>query len=412
MDHDDHVSAQAYPRVPEYGEASQARPADSGPGASFGGAAGARSAGYGYSATRLAVVALVAAMLGALVGSGVVLVALERRQPIASEPAALDPPDVVAPIVEAGGHELDRVEAIAAAVLPSVVRIDIRNGSPLGALGNGSGVIYRSDGYIVTSNHVVADGRHIEVLLPDGSRLEGEVVGSDAETDLAVVKIDREGLPTIQLGDSSELRVGQLAVAIGSPFGLEGSVTAGVISGLDRPIDVRAPDGRQVRLPNVVQTDASINPGNSGGALVGGDARLIGINSAILTRGPTPTNAGIGFAVPVNTVVDIADELIERGFVRHAYLGVAGRNLTPELSERLGVERGAYVQGVQPDTPADAAGLRPDDVIVTVEGVDVASMEELVIAIRNHAVGETVIVTYIRDGRERTVEVTLTELPR
>ncbi|HWH33634.1 MAG TPA: PDZ domain-containing protein, partial [Egibacteraceae bacterium] len=206
-------------------------------------------------------------------------------------------------------------------------------------------------------------------------------------------------------------QVGELAVAVGSPFGLESTVTAGVISALNRPIQVTGAGGRPVVLPNVIQTDAAINPGNSGGALVNGNAELIGINSAILTAG-TAANAGVGFAIPVNTVVDIADELIDHGFVEHAYLGVAGLNVTPEVAERLGVDGGAYLQTVEPGGPAAEAGLRAGDVIVGFAGQDIGSMDELVIAVRNADVGQTVEVTYIRDGERATTRATLTEKPR
>jgi S1-C subfamily serine protease len=189
-----------------------------------------------------------------------------------------------------------------------------------------------------------------------------------------------------------------------------------VISAVNRPIDVRAPDGRPIRLPNVIQTDAAINPGNSGGALVGGDGRVIGINSAILTRGPQPTqlpaNIGVGFAIPVDTAVAVADELIEHGFVQHPFLGVEGTDLTPEMADRLGVEFGAYIQSVVAGTPAADAGLTTDDVVISVADEPVESMGDLVVAIRSHSVGDTVEVTFVRDGEERSVSVTLTERPR
>jgi S1-C subfamily serine protease len=368
---------------------------------------------------RVAVVAVLAALLGAILGSGAAVLAIDSRTPAEETPVAApdsegDSEGAQAPVIELNGSEdVDRVAAVAAAVLPSVVQIDIEgDGGLLGpAAGNGSGVIYRSDGHILTNNHVISGADTMVVVLADGTRLDAEVVGTDALNDLAVVRVDRDDLPAIQIGDSSNLRVGELAVAIGSPFGLEGSVTAGVVSALGRSVPVRGPDGSGL-LPNVIQTDAPINPGNSGGALVGGDARLIGINSAILTTGATPANAGVGFATPVNTAVDIADKLIEDGFVQHPFLGVAGRDVTPEVADRVGVERGAYIESVEPGTPAADAGLRADDVIVEVEGEAVRSMEELIVAIRNSEVGASVSLTYIRAGEERTVEVTLIERPR
>jgi S1-C subfamily serine protease len=362
---------------------------------------------------RLAVVAVVAALVGALLGSGVAVLAVDRGSP-SEQPAAASPStSVPAPVVEVEGDGLDRVAAVAAAVLPTVVQINIDASGPLGVgTGNGSGVVYRSDGHIITNNHVVAGVNDIEVVLADGSRLSGEVIGTDPENDLAVVKVDRDGLPAIQIGDSSRLRVGELAIAVGSPFGLEGSVTAGVVSALNRPIDVSTPEGRPIRLANVIQTDAAINPGNSGGALVGGDGRLIGINSAILVRHGAPANAGVGFAIPSRTAVSVADELIERGFVQHPFLGVEGSDLTAEVGDRLGVDAGAYIEAVVPGTPAAEAGLRGEDVIVAVNGEPIESMGDLVVAIREHEVGQEITITYIRGGEEHEVAVTLAERPR
>jgi S1-C subfamily serine protease len=250
------------------------------------------------------------------------------------------------------------------------------------------------------------------VLFADGERLPGEIVGTDPDTDLAVIKVERGGLAAISIGDSSDLRVGELAVAVGSPFGLEGTVTSGVISSLNRQIRVGGPDGAPLTLPNVIQTDAPINPGNSGGALVSGGAELIGINSAILTQGGTAANAGVGFAIPVNIATEIADQLIERGFVQHPFLGIAGTDVTREIAERVGVAEGAYVEQVVPDTPAAGAGLREGDVITAIAGEDIGSMQDLIAAVLRQEVGDAVAITYIRGGQETTAEVTLAEKPR
>ena len=364
-------------------------------------------------APKLAVIASIAALVGALVGSGAMIAYTDTR-------AEETPPagtgertgDVFAPTLDEG-ESMDRVAAIAAAVVPTVVQVDIEGGGPLGAgTGNGSGVIYRSDGHIITNSHVVEAADSVDVVLADGTRLPAEVIGSDPANDLAVIRVERADLPAIQIGDSSELVIGELAIAVGSPFGLEGTVTAGVVSALNRNIPVGGPGPESLTMFNVIQTDAPINPGNSGGPLVGGDARLIGINSAILTTGGAPANAGVGFAIPVNTAVDIADELIAEGFVRHPLLGVQGSDLSEQLAERLGVSDGAYVDQVQPGTPAAEAGLQTDDVIVAVNDVPIESMSDLVLEIRNLAVGEEVTVTYIRGSAEETVQVTLAERPR
>ena len=215
----------------------------------------------------------------------------------------------------------------------------------------------------------------------------------------------------VQLVDSDALEVGELAVAIGSPFGLEGSVTAGVVSAVNRPIVVPGTDGQPVQLPSVIQTDAPINPGNSGGALVSGDGQLIGINSAILTAG-APANAGVGFAIPANIVVSVAEELIAEGVVRYPLIGVVGQAVTPEVAARLGVQAGALVTEIAPDTPAEQAGLRTDDVIIGVQDEPIDSFSDLVLAVRRYDVGDTIAVRYVRDGQEDIVDITLAERPR
>ena len=389
----------AYPAIP------------SGPG----GSGGRDSKRSRSTSPRVAAVAMIAALVGALLGSGAMLAYTDRRTADipAAEPVRQDG-DVFAPTIdveEADG--VDRVATIAAAVIPTVVQVDIEGGGPLGTgTGNGSGVVYRSDGHIITNNHVVDGADAVEVVLSDGTRLAAEVVGTDPANDLAVLRVARTDLTAIQIGDSSSLVIGELAVAVGSPFGLEGTVTSGVVSALNRDIPVGGPGRAPMTMFNVIQTDAPINPGNSGGPLVGGDARLIGINSAILTAGGTPTNAGVGFAIPAETAVAIADELIDQGFVRHPLLGVQGGDLSEQLAERLGAEEGAYIELVQPGTPAADAGLQTDDVIVGVDDAAITSMNDLVMEIRKRAVGERVTVTYIRGGVEERVEVALAERPR
>lgn len=363
---------------------------------------------------QLATVALVAAITGSLLGGLLLLSVLTWRGALHPAGTSASPAlQISTPTVEVtGGENLDRVSAVAEAVLPSVVQIDIEGVDAGGGSGNGSGVVYRSDGYILTNNHVVSQAGALTVVFADGSKADAEIVGTDRETDLAVLQVDRTGLPAITIGDSGALKVGELAVAVGSPFGLDGSVTAGVISAINRgPISVRGPDGERVSLYNVIQTDAPINPGNSGGPLVSGEGRLIGINSAILTGGRTPGNAGVGFAIPVGIAVDTADELIESGEVRYPYLGVQGMDVSPEVAERVGVDAGAYIQEVPPGPAADA-GLRPEDVIIDVNGTPIESMDALVVAIRQADVGDTVAVTYRRSNEDVTVDVVLTELPR
>ncbi|MDQ3529144.1 MAG: trypsin-like peptidase domain-containing protein [Actinomycetota bacterium] len=364
------------------------------------------------SVRRTAVVALAAALVGGLLASGITLAATDEAVPSSTQQAvapAPEPAPLPAPTPAARttrGEGLTQVEAVAAAVLPAVVQIELRSGDAqeTRASGNGSGVIYRSDGHILTNNHVVEQADGLRVKFADGEIARAEVVGTDPLTDLAVVKVDSRDLPAIQVGDIEALRVGALAVAIGSPFGLEGSVTAGVVSALNRPISV----GDGIRLPDVIQTDAPINPGNSGGALVGSDGRLIGINSAILTAG-SPANAGVGFAIPANIVVRVADELIESGEVVYPLLGVTQSEAVASGEESAG--DGAVVGDVEPGGPADEGGLRQGDVITRLDDTPIRSFDDLILAIRQRDVGDTVRVTYRRQGDEQAVDVILVERP-
>lgn len=300
------------------------------------------------------------------------------------------------------------VARVARAVLPSVVRINRASDDRYEGSGNGSGVIYRSDGFIITNNHVVADPAGLEVVFADGESRPATIVGQDPLNDLAVIRVDRAELTAMPLGRTRDVQVGDLAVAVGSPFGLDATVTVGVVSALGRGVHAGAGSGASVYLAEVVQTDAPINPGNSGGALVDAAGRLIGINSAILTSGQA-ANAGVGFAIPVDTVADIADELIDSGAVAHPLLGVRGTPVGDAIGGRLGVDAGAWISAVTPGTPAADAGLRPDDVVVKVDDVAVASMEDLIIAVRRHAVGDRVVVRYVREGRRRSTDVVLAE---
>ncbi|WP_052668472.1 S1C family serine protease [Nitriliruptor alkaliphilus] len=294
------------------------------------------------------------------------------------------------------------VADIAATVGPSVARVSIT-----GPQGNGSGsaVIYRSDGYLVTNAHVVATGGQVTVTLPDGTTLPAEVVGADSLSDLAVLRVDAEELPVPTYADTTPA-VGDLAVAIGSPFGLDGSVTSGIVSAVGRSVSTPG-----APLVDMIQTDAAINPGNSGGALVDASGRIVGINTAILSR--TGTNNGIGFAIPVATVRTVADQLIETGQVEHAFLGVQGVTLDPGVAQRYGLdaESGAVIVAVEPDSPAAAAGLREGDTVVAFDDRPVGSMEELAGAVQRSEVGRTVPLTVLRDGRELTLETTLAERP-
>jgi putative serine protease PepD len=309
----------------------------------------------------------------------------------------------------------DSVAGIAAKVMQSTVSIAVR-----GAAGNGtgSGVIIRSDGYILTNNHVVegaAERGEITVTLDAAAQeLPADIVGRDPVTDLAVLRVrtDRD-LPAAALGQSRSLVVGDPVIAIGSPLGLSGTVTTGIVSALNRTVDVPSKDGARNPLFNAIQTDAAINPGNSGGALVDARGEVVGINSAIATLGgglfggeQTGGSIGVGFAIPVDEARSVAEEIIRTGRATHPSVGVSATTVSGEDRD------GALVRELTPGGGAGRAGLQPGDLIVQVEGEEVTSVDELILAIRSHKVGDTLTLTYVRDGRTRTAEVTLQDLRR
>ena len=273
--------------------------------------------------------------------------------------------------------------------------------------GVGSGVVFRKDGYIVTNNHVVAGAKELIVSLSDGNTLTGELVGADELTDIAVVKVQADNLPFAKFGNSDEIMVGEPAIAIGNPLGLEfqGSVTVGVVSALNRTLEIA---DKTVKL---IQTDAAINPGNSGGALLNYDGEVIGINSAKLA---TTGVEGMGFAIPINTVQTIIDELIEKGYVARPYLGVTifDKQTAARYGYQLTIDKGVYVFQIYIGCPADRAGLQRGDVILSVEGKEVNSVAEVRAEIMAKKIGDTIKVTYDRDGKENTAEVTLQEMPQ
>lgn len=364
--------------------------------------------------------ALIGAVIGTL-GTLVLTDALPGATEVTAEAPAESPsPDrVAAPPIEPLS-ESSIVPAVAAAVTPSVVRIDVGSGDNGAGTavrsGLGSGVIYRSDGYIITNHHVIEGATSVEVRLADGDVLEAEIIGSDELNDIAVVKVDAEGLPAINLRpvEREPLLVGETVIAIGSPFGLDASVTAGVLSALNREIrlDEQNPGEGVQSIPSILQTDAAINPGNSGGALVDAQGRLVGINTAILTR--SGASQGVGFAVGVEQAMSSAEQLIEQGFVRHPLLGIAGKDVSAEDAEQLGLPapRGAIIESVQPDTGASVVDLRPGDVIVSVDGERLATMSELVAEVRRRAPGDEVLLEIFRDGETFEVAVELGERPR
>lgn len=275
---------------------------------------------------------------------------------------------------------------------------------------NGSGVVVRSDGYIMTNDHVVGGADKVIVKLRNGREYTGTVL-RDPYTDLALVKIDAKDLPAAQFADSDQVKVGQWAIAIGNPFGLEHTLTVGVVSALTREFavpDPMNPDNSKY-YPDAIQTDASINPGNSGGPLVDIEGRIIGINAAI--KSPTGGNTGIGFAIPSNTAKKVMEELISEGKVTRGYLGLMPADLTPVQAEQFGVKEGAVVQSVDDDTPAGEAGIRAMDVITEFNGQKVKDALDLRRKAAAAKPGSTVKVKVHRDGKPLDLTVNMTERP-
>ncbi|GLY73336.1 S1C family serine protease [Actinoallomurus iriomotensis] len=314
------------------------------------------------------------------------------------------------------------VAAIAQAVQPSTVSITVTTQQ---GQDEGTGVIIRSDGMILTNNHVVADasgGGQITVKFNDGKKASAQIVGTDPATDLAVIKAAGvSGLKPVTFGNSDQLQVGDPVVAIGSPLGLEGSVTSGIVSALHRTLTESGEQQQQPGLPfggggqnqgqqnnsggtaigDAIQTDAAINPGNSGGPLVNASGQVIGINTAIATSGNGNGNIGVGFAIPIDTAKQVADQLIKTGKATHAYLGVT-------LSDAEGDQQGALVASVQSGTPAASSGLKEGDIVTQVDGKAIDGADDLSAAIRGHNPGDKISLTYLRNGQKHTANVTLT----
>jgi S1-C subfamily serine protease len=303
----------------------------------------------------------------------------------------------------------NRIPQIVQRAQPSIVTIlteQSAGGAGTGQ-GVGSGVIYRADGIILTNHHVVSGAARTEVALADGTRVPGRVIASDPDTDLAVIQVDRKGLPAAEFHRPLP-QVGELAVVLGSPLGFEKTVTAGIVSGLHRSIPGSASETRA--LVDLIQTDAAISPGNSGGAMVDADGRVLGISVAYVP--PQQGAVAVGFAIPAATATRVADELLEHGRVRHAYLGLQPAALTSELARELGVtDGGVLVYALAPDGPAAKAGIRPGDVLTAVGTQKVSNVEELFAALRQHGPGKLVAISYVRDGKSSTAQAQITDRP-
>jgi S1-C subfamily serine protease len=310
--------------------------------------------------------------------------------------------DVLTPAPDAGEEALDAysatVIAVAQRVIPSVTALRVGRGNRQGA---GSGVVLTSDGYLLTSAHVVSGVQRGVATFADGAETEFELVGRDPLSDLAVLQVGMTGLPQVELGDADRLQVGQLVVAVGNPHGLAGSLTAGVVSALGRSL----PAGGRV-VENVIQTDAALNPGNSGGALVDARGRLVGVNTAL-------AGIGLGLAVPINaTTLEIVATLMREGRVRRGYLGVVGggRPLAPRRADQVGQSGGVGVIEVAPGSPAERAGLRPTDTILAVDGTPISDAGDLQRLMVAGAIGRTLRLRVLRGDQELEVSVVPTEL--
>ncbi|NVJ85945.1 MAG: trypsin-like peptidase domain-containing protein [Algoriphagus sp.] len=279
-----------------------------------------------------------------------------------------------------------------------------------GAMSSGSGVIISSDGYIVTNNHVVEDATQIDISLDNNKRYVARVIGTDPTTDLALLKIDADGLPFVKFGNSDETKIGEWVLAVGNPFNLNSTVTAGIISAKARNIGIlRGAVENNLQIESFLQTDAVVNPGNSGGALVNLAGELIGINTAIATT--TGTFSGYSFAVPSSLVKKVMDDLMEYGAVQRGLLGVTIRDVSPELEDELNMElpvdQGVYINGVNPNSGGEEAGLKPGDIIVGVDGRETTSVSILQEMVARKRPGDKVNVEYIRDGKKMETVATL-----
>jgi putative serine protease PepD len=320
------------------------------------------------------------------------------------------------------GEDVSLAEVVAAKALPSVVNIDVYasfgggfyddyglgsgDGSELEEYGLGSGVVISEDGYILTNHHVVEGGTEFLVRFDQDNQFKATVVGEDPTSDLAILKVDATGLTPIEIGDSSDVVVGEWVMALGSPFGLEKSVSTGIVSALFRSTTMESTTGVNF-YANMIQTDAAINPGNSGGALVNAEGKLIGINTLISSD--SGSSAGVGFAIPSNYAMNVAQQIMDGKEVEHAFLGVQLRTVDPgnASSFNSSVDAGAYIGEVVAGSPAAEAGLREGDIITKMDDTPISSAAELVINVRGHLVGDTVTLEVQREGGTETIRVTL-----
>lgn len=349
---------------------------------------------------QLWVVAIASAVAASLISTGLAVVAGNLLD-AGSTSRSVDSAGVFTQPTLVGARA--DVVTVAERVRPAIVQLKVEKGRT----GSGSGVLFRSDGHVLTNAHVVEGATSVVVVLSSGRELTARVVGSDPDSDTAVVKIDGGPFPVADLGSTADLKVGQDAIAIGSPLGLTGgpSVTVGVISALHRSVRTRTGQS----LMDMLQTDAPIAPGSSGGALLDAYGKVIGITTALAM---TDTGAeGFGFAIPIDAARNAADQLITTGKVVTVWLGVEGSDLDGATAVDLNLDGGAMIEKVKADSPAERAGLAPRDVIVRVDNKPVTSMTMLVVAVRAHRPGDVFTVEIVRDKQHHGMTVTVAERP-
>lgn len=376
-----------------------------------------RRRGPGGFATFL--IALSSALIGAALGTLILLNLLgigpthladwldsTPSQGVTEQPSGTPP----APSTSQPRTDLETAEEVAEKVVPSVVNVSIqtsvfnpRTGRQQNQMaGNGSGVIIDSQGHILTNAHVVAGGS--DFLVTVGNRdYPATIVGTDPSSDVAVLKIEATGLVPIDIGDSGAVKVGQWVMAVGSPFGLEKSVSTGIVSALKRSETMAMETGSSV-YSNMIQVDAAINPGNSGGALVDAQGRLIGMPTLI--QSTSGQSAGVGFAIPANYAMEIASQLIDTGTAIHPFLGVSVQTVDASVAAQYGlsVDKGAYIASVQEDSSASEAGIEAGDVVIEIAGERIDTADDLLVEIRAHRPGDQIDIVLVRDGEELTVQ--------
>jgi S1-C subfamily serine protease len=345
--------------------------------------------------------AVVSGLIGAVLASGLVAIAWGRRTTRISTVEKL-----ATPPVEAVSASVPSAADMAQKVRPAITQVVARGRT---GTATGSGVIFRTDGHVLTNDHVVTGATSVRVVLATGKQVSARVVGTDRDTDLAVLKLDGNQYPVAVLGSAAELKVGQYAMAIGDPLGSAGgpSATAGIISAMHRRITAKD-DGRP--LLDMIQTDAPISSGSSGGALLDGSGFVVGITTAIAV---TEVGAeGLGFATPIDVARSVAAELIAKGHVTHAWMGLDGQDMDAATEAVLDVDGGAMIGRVADGSPAAKAGIHANDVVIAVDGKPLLSMGELVVSLRSHRPGDVVTLTVLRGRDRKTMRVTLVERPR